>query len=144
MKWGQKRKWGKRVALMNELEEAPVPKEGYGPSWDGILTGRREFAGRVLAGPWSGHDVLVLAYGRSPAHRRPRPTDFSFTADYWIVDQEKHGEGDNHPDLSAETIAELHDRLTRAPIRWYPPATSLMRVGLLFGGSGETDDGEAQ
>lgn len=144
MVWGQKRKWGKHLALMEELEQAPAPKDGYGPSWEGILAGRREFVGRVFAGPWSGHDVLVLAYGKAPGHRKPRLHDFDFTADYWIVDDEKHGEGAGLPDFSVETIAELYEKLTSAQIDWYPPATSLVRVGLLFGGSGRPSDGILQ
>jgi hypothetical protein len=33
---------------MHALKAVPEPEQGYGPSWDAILAGRREFAGQVL------------------------------------------------------------------------------------------------
>ncbi|WP_188109328.1 hypothetical protein [Paeniglutamicibacter gangotriensis] len=91
---------------MRALEIAPEPERGHGPSWEAMLTGRREFAGRVLGGLWAGHEVLVVSYGKARRRREPRPEDFSFSADYWLVDWDEGGKGDGDADFSVETIDE--------------------------------------
>lgn len=45
MWWKRKRDWAKRVSSMRALEAAAQPEQDYGPSWDAMLAGRREFAG---------------------------------------------------------------------------------------------------
>lgn len=137
MRWKQRREWAERVAQMHSLEAAPEPEQGHGPSWDAILAGRREFAGRVLGGPWLGHDVLILAYGKTRRRREPRPDDFGYSADYAINDWNTPGPGDDDDSFSVATIEELYERLDDTPIQWYPPAKSLAKAGLLFGGSGK-------
>lgn len=122
---------------MRALEIAPEPDRGHGPIWEAMLLGRREFAGRVLDGPWVGHEVSVVSYGKARRRREPRPEDFSFSADYWLVDWDEGGKGDGDADFSVESIDELNERLAEFPIQWYPPSTSLARVGMLYGGSGE-------
>lgn len=125
---------------MPALEAAAEPEQGYGPSWDAILAGRREFAGLVTSGPWQGHEVLILVFGSAPRRREPRPDDFGFSVDYWIVDPTIAGEGEDRPSVGPDTLEEPYDQLTDAPIQWHPPAKSLARVGLLYGGSGQEED----
>lgn len=144
MRWRRRRDWDLRVARMRALEVAPEPEQGHGPSWEVMITGRREFAGRVLGGPWAGHEVLVVSYGEARRRRAPRPEDFSFSADYWLVDWDEGGMGDGDADFSVETIDELKERLAEFPIQWYPPATSLARVGMLYGGSGKEQNLEKE
>jgi hypothetical protein len=122
---------------MRALDAAPEPAHGYGPSWDAMLSGRREFAGEVLGGPWAGQDVLVLAYGKVRRRQEPHPDDFSFCAEYLSTDWNQNSKNDGDGDFSVNTVDELNERLADTPIQWYPPATSLARVGRLFGGSGQ-------
>jgi hypothetical protein len=138
--WKRKKDWAQRVSSMRALQAAAQPEQGYGPSWDAILAGRREFAGLVLSGPWQGYEALIVVYGSTPRRREPRPDDFGFSVDYWVVDSTIAGEGAGYSSFGPDTLDELYDRLTDAPIRWYPPVKSLARVGLLFGGSGQEAD----
>lgn len=57
------RKWQARKARIQELESLPKPDYGYGPHWQAIIAGRREFTGKVLSGPYVGHDLLITVYG---------------------------------------------------------------------------------
>ena len=61
--------WRARKARVKELESLPEPEYGYGPNGEAITAGRGEFTGRVIEGPYVGHDVLVQVYG-DPALNR--------------------------------------------------------------------------
>ncbi len=131
------RKWRVRKARLLELEAQPKPAYGYGPSWEGLVAGRREFAGRVLSGPYAGHDLLIHVYGPTDLNRSYEPNDFDFAADYFITDHVLAGPGDDDPDPWFATLEELSEWLADEPIDWYPPHVSLARLGLLHGFNGK-------
>jgi hypothetical protein len=120
------------------LHELPEPQSGYRPHWDAVADGRREFAGRVINGPWIGHEVLVLVWGEGSLDRTYQPADFMYSADYWLVDKEAAGFGEGEVDANVVTLEELYEFIDDEAIHWYPPLQSLKRVGLLFGTDGET------
>lgn len=132
----RKQEWNARVARVLDLEAMPEPDYGYGPHWEAILAGRREFAGAVLAGPYAGHDLLIHVYGNAALDRAHHPEDFLYSADYWITDRDRAGPGDDGPDPSFTTLEELQEWLTEVPVEWYPPYVALARVGLLSGYGG--------
>lgn len=131
-----KQEWTDRLALLEALEREPEPAEGYGPTWDAIVAGRREFAGKVLSGPWVGHDILILVWGKPPEHRPVQPEDFLYSADYFITDEAIAGPGAGEPDTLPVTLEETMNWITDDPIHWYPPMKALARVGLMFGYDG--------
>jgi hypothetical protein len=120
-----------RKARLLELEAQPKPDDGYGPSWQGLVAGRREFAGRALSGPYIGHDLLIHVYGESDLNRSYEPKDFDFAAEYIVTDHALAGPGDDDPDPWFPTLEELREWLANKPIDWYPPYVSLARLGLL-------------
>ena len=83
----------------------------------------------------------VVWKGSPPPRASSRGLQFS--ADYWLVDWDEGGKGDGDADFSV-TIDELNERLAEFPIQWYPPATSLARVGMLYGGSGKEQNLEKE
>lgn len=89
---------------MQDLESLPEPGNGYGPHWDGIIAGRREFTGKALGGPYVGHDLLVTVYGDAALDWEYEPTDFSYSADYGLADKDNAGPGDDDPDPSATSL----------------------------------------
>ena len=115
----------------------PEPEHGYGPHWDAIIAGRREFTGRVLSGPYVGHDLLVMVYGDAALDRGYKPTDFSYSADYWLVDEDNAGPGDDDPDPSFDTLEGLQEWLAGTPIEWNSPYVSLAVIGRLWGYDGK-------
>ncbi|MFJ5695105.1 hypothetical protein ACIP9X_14820 [Arthrobacter sp. NPDC093125] len=130
-----KQEWAERIALLDALQQAPEPPEGYGPSWDAIVAGRREFAGKVLSGPWVNYDILVLVWGK-PEHIPVRPEDFVYSADYFMTDERTAGPGEDETDTLPVTLEETIEWITDHPIQWYPPLKALARVGLVFGRDG--------
>ncbi|MET1034981.1 MAG: hypothetical protein ABWX68_07100, partial [Arthrobacter sp.] len=86
-KWNKRGDWANRLPAVRALAAAPEPAEGYRPTWDAVLAGRREFAGRILEGPWVGYEFLLLVYGKPRFGHEPRPENFSYFADYWLVDE---------------------------------------------------------
>ena len=114
----------------------PEPGYGYGPQWEAIIAGRREFTGRVLSGPYVGHDLLIKVYGDGALDREYAPADFSYTADYWLVDEDNAGPGDDEYDPSFDTLEELQDWLHDTSIEWHSPYISLARIGRLSGYDG--------
>lgn len=136
-KWNKRGDWANRLPAVRALAASPEPAEGYRPTWNAILAGRREFAGRILEGPWVGYEILLLVYGKPRFGHEPRSENFSYFADYWLVDEANAGPGDGgQPGLSAMTLERLDTKLARMTVRWYPPGESLARVGLMFGGTG--------
>lgn len=127
--------WQARKALVQELESRPEPEYGYGPHWEAVIAGRREFTGRVLSGPYVGHDLLVTVYGQAALDREHEPADFSYSADYWLVDEDNAGPGDDEPDPSFDTLEELLDWLDGTPIEWHSPYVSLARIGRRLSGN---------
>lgn len=111
----------------------PEPEYGYGPHWDAIIAGRREFTGSVLSGPYVGHDLLVTVYGDADLDREYKPADFLYSADYWIVDRDNAGPGDDDPDPSFNTLEELLEWLDSTPVEWRSPYVSLALIGRLWG-----------
>lgn len=130
------RRWQARKARMRELESLPEPDYGYGPHWDAIIAGRREFTGKVLGGPYVGHDLLLTVYGDAALDRESVPADFSYSADYLMVDKENAGPGDDDPDPSFDTLEELREWLDGTPIEWHSPYVSLALIGRLLGYDG--------
>lgn len=131
------REWRMRKARLLELEAQPIPDYGYGPSWEGLVAGRREFAGKVISGPYIGHDLLIHVYGEADLNRSYEPKDFDFAADYFITDDALAGPGDDDPDPWFATLEELKEWLSGQSIDWYPPYTSLARLGLIHGYDGK-------
>jgi hypothetical protein len=131
------RQWQARKARVQELESLPEPGYGYGPHWEAIIAGRREFTGRVLSGPYVGHDLLIKVYGDAALDREYVPADFSYTADYWLVDEENAGPGDDEYDPSFDTLEDLQDWLHDIPIEWHSPNISLALIGRLSGYDGK-------
>lgn len=129
--------WQARKALVKELESRPEPEYGYGPHWEAVIAGRREFTGKVLSGPYVGHDLLVTVHGEAALNREYEPADFSYSADYWLVDEDNAGPGDDEPDPSFDTLEELLDWLDGTPIEWHSPYVSLARIGRLSGNDGK-------
>ena len=115
----------------------PEPDYGYGPHWDAIIAGRREFTGKVLGGPYVGHDLIVTVYGDAALDREFEPADFSYWADYWMVDKDNAGPGDDDPDSSFTTLEELQEWLGGTPIEWHSPYVSLALAGRLLGYDGK-------
>ncbi|MCO1338868.1 hypothetical protein BJH93_08185 [Kocuria polaris] len=118
---------------MLALEAQPEPSYGYGPTREALLAGRRDFSGLVLRGVWSGHDAVVTVWER--ARRRFDVEEASFTVDFWLVHRESSGVGDDL-NYTADSIPELLEMLSALDIQWYPPATSLAKVGRMYGGDG--------
>lgn len=114
----------------------PEPPYGCGPQWEALITGRREFVGRVLSGPYVGHDLLVIVYGDASLDREYGPADFLYSADCRMVDEENAGPGDDDPDPSFNTLEELQEWLSGTQIEWQPPYTSLALTGQLWGYDG--------
>lgn len=131
------RQWQARKARVQQLESMPEPDYGYGPHWDAIIAGRREFTGRVVRGPYVGHDLLVQVYGDAALDREYEPADFSYSADYWLVDEDNAGPGDDDPDPSFDTLEELQEWLDGTPIEWNSPYVSLAVIGRLLGYDGK-------
>jgi hypothetical protein len=131
------RKWQARKARVQELESLPKPDYGYGPHWEAIIEGRREFTGRVLGGLYVGHDLLITVHGDAALDRKYVPADFSYTADYWLVDKENAGPGDDDYDPSFDTLEDLQEWLHDIPIEWYSPNVSLALIGRLSGYDGK-------
>lgn len=131
-----KQEWTERIALLEVLEREPEPPGGYGPTWEAIARGRREFAGKVQSGPWVGHDILILVWGNPPKNRPALPEDFVYSADYFITDEAIAGPGEGEPDALPFTLEETIEWITDDPVHWYPPLKALARVGLMFGHDG--------
>ncbi|GAB12881.1 hypothetical protein ARGLB_028_00060 [Arthrobacter globiformis NBRC 12137] len=129
--------WRARKARVSKLESLPEPDYGYGPNWEAITAGRREFTGRVLEGPYVGHDVLVQVYGDPALNREYKPADFSYSAEYWLVDRDNAGPGDDDPDSCFNSLEELQEWLGGTPIEWHSPYVSLARIGRLLGYDGK-------
>jgi hypothetical protein len=130
-------KWQARKARVQELESRPEPEYGYGPHWDAIGAGRREFTGTVLSGPYVGHDLLITVYGDAALDREYKPADFSYWADYWLVDKDDAGPGDDDPDRPFDTLEELQEWLHDIPVEWHSPYVALARIGRLWGYDGK-------
>lgn len=131
------RQWQARKTRVQELESMPEPDYGYGPHWDAIIAGRRGFTGKVLSGPYVGHDLLVTVYGDAALDREYQPTDFSYSADYRLVDEDNAGPGDDDPDPSFDTLEELQEWLAGTPVEWNPPYISLALLGRLWSYDGK-------
>jgi hypothetical protein len=106
-------------------------------AWEGLVAGRREFAGRVITGPYLGHDLLIRVYGETDLNRSYEPKDFDFAADYFITDEALAGPGDDDPDPWFATLDELNEWLLGQSIDWYPPYVSLARLGSIHGYDGK-------
>ena len=130
------REWRARKVRVRELDSLPEPDYGYGPSWEAILAGRREFTGAVTNGPYVGHDLMITVYGDQALGREYQASDFAYAADYWMTDKDNAGPGGDDPDPSFETLEELQEWLEGVPVEWHSPYVSLARLGRLWGFGG--------
>jgi hypothetical protein len=76
-------------------------------------------------------------HGDAALDRKYVSADFSYTADYWLVDKENAGPGDDDYDPSFDTLEDLQEWLHDIPIEWYSPNVSLALIGRLSGYDGK-------
>lgn len=122
------RRWLEQMA---EVEQRGPGPDGWGPSVERLAAGQTAFAGRVTAGEWVGHDVLINAYLRTPSIRERlrnrvvrqdpgarRAEALGFDAVMWQVDPAAPGGKD--PDPWIGSLENVLEYVAPMSVEWLP------------------------
>ena len=62
------RKLRKQLRVAEQVRDAGIPEQGWGPAMHGLEIGRREFYGVALSGVWAQTRALIYVYSDDKAH----------------------------------------------------------------------------